>query len=178
MGDMPMSFEQYLTEKRSSIVKKWYDAVKETLPIVPSGASEEQRGGATFSPRDNLALGLEGLFDALLQGVMPDDISRFLNSMMRLRASQDVIPSQAMAFIVQVKKAVRQELGGVILSDLRLGEELTAWESVVDDLVLFAFDTYVRYREEILEFKAQEAKNETLKLLKKAKLISDDQESL
>jgi hypothetical protein len=175
---MLLSFKQHLAEKRSSIVKTWYDAVKETLPPGSSDLSDQQEVEATVFVGDNLALGLEGLFNALLQGVMPDDISRFLNNMIRLRASQDATPSQAMALIIQVKKAVRQELGSEILSDPRLGEELTAWDSVVDDLILFAFDIYVRCREEVLEFKAQEAKNETLKLLKKAKLISDDQESL
>jgi hypothetical protein len=120
--------------------------------------------------------GIDGLFDALLQGVIPDEVSRFLDGMIRIRAAHDLTASQAVAFILEVKKAVRKELGNEVLNELQLQKELSVWDSVVDDLALFAFDIYVRHREAVLALKADDAKKETLRILKKAKLIGNDQE--
>lgn len=171
-----MNFKERLAEKKSAILKAWYDAAL----AIPAGRFpdflEKQNALIADVMGYSLAEGLDGLFDALLRGVIPDDVSRFLDSMIRLRAVNDFKASQAVAFIAEVKKIVRKELGNEVLSDPFLREELTTWEAAVDDLVLFAFDIYVRYREKILEQQTNEAKNETLRLLKKAKLIPDDQE--
>jgi hypothetical protein len=96
--------------------------------------------------------------------------------MIRIRAVQDFTPSQAVAFIFEVKKVVRKELASEILHDPHMREELAAWDSAVDDLVLFAFDIYMQCREKIYDLKANEARNLTFRLLQKAKLIAEDQE--
>ncbi len=124
---------------------------------------------------DSLAKGIEGLFDALLQGVIPEDTSRFLDGMIRIRAVSDFSASQSVEFVIAVKNAVGKELGREFLQDPQWSEELAAWETVVDDMVLFAFDRYVQHREAVLELKAEEEKEKTLRLLRKAKLIPDDQ---
>ena len=171
-----MNLKQRLTEKKSIILRAWHDAILAMPAGKTSGLLEKQKALKTGAAGSNLAEGIEGLFDALLQGVMPDEVSRFLDSMMGTMTADDFRASEAVAFILEVKKAVRKELGNEILNDPRLQEELAAWDSVVDDLALFAFDIYARSRESVLELKASEEKKETLRLLKKAKLIPDDQE--
>jgi hypothetical protein len=171
-----MNLKERLMEKRSSILAAWGDAAL----VIPDGAGsgflEKQKAFLAETIGCDLAQGIGGLFDALLQGVIPDEVSRFLDGMIRLRVASDFTASQAVAFILAVKRAVRRELGNEMLGDSTVREELSAWEIAADDLVLFAFDIYVRHREVVLDLKADEAKKETLKLLKKAKLIPDDQE--
>ncbi len=171
-----MNLKQRLTEKKSIILRAWHDAVL----AMPAGKTpdllEKQNALKTGPAGRSLAQEIEGLFDALLQGVVPDEVSRSLDSMIATMAADDFKASEAVAFILEVKKVVRKELGNEIQNDPRLQEELAVWDSVVDDLALFAFDIYARSRESVLELKADEAKKETLKLLKKAKLIPDDQE--
>ncbi len=171
-----MNLNQHLTEKRSAILKAWHDAVM----VISNGSApsflERQRTLVVDATGYDLERGIDGLFDALLLGVIPDEVSRFLDSMIRIRAAHDFTASQAVAFILEVKKAVRKELGNEVLNELQLREELSVWNSVVDDLVLFAFDIYVQHREAVLELKADEAKKETLRILKKAKLINADEE--
>ena len=55
-------------------------------------------------------------------------------------------------------------------------EELTAFDSAVDDLALFSFDIYLKCREKIYELKAKEATNMTYRLLQQARLIVDNQD--
>lgn len=171
-----MSLKDVLQEKKSTIVKKWFDAVLETYHENARGPFGKREAQFTNPVGYNLSQGIEGLFDALLEGLIPDEVSRFLDSMIRIRAVQDFTPSQAVAFIFEVKKVVRKELASEILHDPHMREELAAWDSAVDDLVLFAFDIYMQCREKIYDLKANEARNMTFRLLQKAKLIAEDQE--
>ncbi len=169
-----MSFKLYIMEKKFAVIRAWYDAAL----VVPAGVKtdfrEKQRALVVEAMGYNLEEGMGGLFDALLQGVIPDNVSRFLDSMIRTRAASDFTASQAVAFILEIKKIVRKELGSEILADLDMGGELSAWDSVVDDLILHAFNIYAQCREIVLAAKADDEKQETLRLLKKAKLIPDD----
>jgi hypothetical protein len=171
-----MNLKQRLQEKKASLVTTWRDAAV----MVPAGAGpdflEKQRLLVVDAMEYDMEQGMGGLFDALLQGVLSDDVSRFLDSMIRIRAASDFTASQSVAFILEVKKAVRKELGDEVLSDLQLQEGLSAWDSAVDDLVLFAFNIFVQCRENVLDARAKEESQKTLRLLKKAKLIPEDQE--
>jgi hypothetical protein len=171
-----MNLNQYLIEKKSAILKRWFDAVVETYPNETSSFLKKQKAQFTNPVGYTLSEGLEHLFDALLHGMLPDTVSRFLDSIVRLRAIQDFSPSEAVTFIFRLKNVVRQELGSELLQQQALIEELSAFESSVDDLALYAFDLYMKCREKIYELKANEAKNMTFRLLQQARLIVDNQD--
>ncbi len=170
-----MNLKQRLMEKKSLILTSW----NEIILTVPEGGApeflEKQNALVKDATGYTVPQGLEGLFSALLQGVIPEDSKRFLDCMIRIRAAHDIRASQAVAFILALKNVVRKELGRT-LNEPGMAEELTAWESVVDEMALFAFNLYMESREVVLERRADEEKQETLNLLKKAKLIPDDQE--
>ncbi len=52
-----------------------------------------------------------------------------------------------------------------------MAEELAALESRIDDMALLAFDLFMGCREKIYELRANEVRNRTVRLLKKADLI-------
>ncbi len=169
-----MNLKDLLAEKKSGIVKKWFDAIVETYPGDTSGFLKKHTAQFTNPVGYTFAEGLDGLFDVLLQGMMPDRVSAFLDGIIRIRAVQDFTPSQALAFIFDLKKVVREELKREI-REHRLSEALTEFDSIIDDLALFAFDLYMKCREKIYDIKANEAKNATFRLLQKARLIGEDQ---
>jgi len=171
-----MKLNHYLLEKKTVILKKWFDAVAETYANETSAFLKKQKAQFTNPVGYTLSEGLEHLFDALLQGMLPDTVSRFLDSIVRLRAIQEFAPSEAVMFIFQLKKVVRQEIGNEVLQQQGMIEELATFESAVDDLALFAFDLYVKCREKIFELKANESKNANFRLLQQARLIVDKQE--
>jgi hypothetical protein len=171
-----MNLKQNLQEKKPAILKKWFDAVADTYAADTSSFLKKQKAQFTNPVGYTLAEGLDGLFEGLQKGMLPDEVSRFLDSIVRIRAIQDFAPSTAIAFILQLKKVVRQELGEEILKQPGLAGELAAYESAVDDLALFAFDLYMKCREKIYELKANEARNMTFRLLQQAHLIVDNQD--
>ncbi|MGE5172215.1 MAG: RsbRD N-terminal domain-containing protein [Betaproteobacteria bacterium] len=173
---MDMNLKKELTEKKSVILKKWFDEVADTYPDNTSSFLKKKKAQFTNPVGYNLAEGLEGLFEALLQGVILDKVSAFLDSIVRIRAIQEFTPSEAVAFVFQLKKIVRQELGIEILQQQGIAEELAAFDAAIDDLALFSFDIYMKCREKIYELKANEARNMTFRLLQQAKLIVDDQD--
>lgn len=171
-----MKLKQVLHEKRSDIVKYWFDSVLETYREESRGPLGKQNAQFTNPVGFNLAKGLEGLFDSILKGMMPSEVSTQLDTMIRIRAIQDFTPSQAIAFIFQLKGILRKALGEELLRDADVGEELRSLDAAVDDLALYAFDLYVRCREKIYELKSQEARNATFRLLQRAKIITENQE--
>jgi hypothetical protein len=108
--------------------------------------------------------------------MIPETVKTFLDGIVRIRAIQDFAPSEAVAFIFKLKKIVRQELGGEVLLMPGMTDELTAFDSTIDDLALFSFDIYVKCREKIYELKAKEATNMTFRLLQQARIIVDGQD--
>ncbi len=177
-GDMDLkhNLKQQLTEKKSAILKRWFTMIADTYQSDTSNFLKKQKAQFTNPVGYTLAEGIEGLFDGLIKGMLPDDVSRFLDSIVRIRAIQDFSPSDAVSFIFQLKRVVRQELGSEVLQQPGINEELTALESSIDDLALFAFDLYMKCREKIYELKANEARNMTFRLLQQAKLIANDQD--
>lgn len=171
-----MNLKEHLTEKKADILKIWFDAVVETYPDETSTFLKKQKAQFTNPVGYTLSEGLEHLFDALLRGMLPDTVSRFLDSIIRIRAIQEFTPSEAVSFIFQLKKLIRRELGIEILHQQGIDEELAAFDSAIDDLALYAFDLYVKCREKIYDIKANEARRMTFRLLQQARLIVDNQD--
>ena len=171
-----MSLKQLLIEKKPAIVKQWFEALVETYPEGARGSLRKQNAQFANPVGYHYAEGVEALFDALLEGMLPDTVSSFLDSMIRIRAVQDFTPAQAVRFIFQLKNIMRASLGPELLQDRKRFEELAALESAVDDLALFAFDLYMHCREGIYDIKAKEAERATFRLLQQARIITALQE--
>src|SRR5512143_966015 len=175
-GKRNMNLNQHLKEKKSEILKQWVDFLAGTYPDETSTFLKKKKAQFANPVGFTLQEGLEHLFDALLEGMLPDTVSRFLDSIVRLRAIQDFPPSEALSFIFHLKKVVRQELGTEVLRQEGMAAELASFDSAVDDLLLFAFDLYVKCREKIYELQANEARRATFRLLQQARLIVDNNE--
>jgi RsbRD-like negative regulator of sigma factor len=171
-----MDLKAHLIEKKPAILKKWFDAIADTYAKDTAGFLKKQKAQFTNPVGYTLAEGIEKLFDGLLKGVLPEEVSRFLDSIVRIRAIQDFAPSEAVSFIFQLKKVIREELGGEFLAQQGVAEELAAVDSAIDDLALFAFDIFMKCREKIYEIKANESKSMTFRLLQQARLIVDNQD--
>lgn len=171
-----MNLKTIVQEKKPEIIKRWFEALVETYPEGTRGSLRKQEVQFGNPVGYNYAQGVDALFDALLGGMLPDTVSTFLDSMVRIRAVQNFTPSQAVGFIFQLKKIVRDVLGAEVLQERRLLDELVVLESAIDDLSLFAFDLYMQCREKLYDIKAQEASRATFRLLQQAKILVERQE--
>jgi len=172
-----MELKGLLQEKRSNILKRWTDLVLDTYPAESALFFRKQKNRFANPVGHIITEGMEDLFEEILQGddFNPDNVSTFLDNIIRVRAIQDFTPSQAVSFIFLLKKVLREELNREIREN-NLAGELLLLESRIDDLALLAFDIFMKCREKIYELKAMELNNQTYTLLKKAKLIVDLEE--
>jgi hypothetical protein len=113
---------------------------------------------------------MEGIFDQILSGGSQDEFTPFLDKVIRIRAVQDLTPSQALAFIFEFKKVVRDELGEDI-RESQISEDLWKFERRIDQLGLLSLDLYMKCREKLFELRVKEVKNRVGRLIERANMI-------
>ncbi|TSA12734.1 MAG: hypothetical protein D4R73_02045 [Deltaproteobacteria bacterium] len=172
-----MTLESLLSQKKSAIVKKWFNAILETYPAETAKFLSSQKDQFANPVGSTVSHEIENIFQELLQaqGFDREKVSPFLDKIIRIRAIQEFSPSQAVAFVFFLKKVIREVLAFDIQKN-QLSEELLALEARIDDLALLSFDIYMKCREKLYELKANDVINGTYLLLKRARLICETPE--
>jgi len=160
-----MSLDNLLSDKRSKIIKKWQDAIIASYPKDSQGFLKRTKSQFANPVGSIIGKEIETLYDEVIQGDNPEKISSCLDTIIRIRAVQDFSPSEAVAFVLQLKQIIREELG-----DER-SPDMLALESRVDEVLLMAFDVYSKCRQKIYEVRVREVKSQVRRLLERANLI-------
>lgn len=168
-----MMFRELLSQRRPVILRRWFDLILEGYPAETRDFLKGKKDQFENPVGQTIYNGIEGIYDGLLSGKDPDDISRFLDSVIRVRAVQEFSASQAVAFIFSLKKVVREEIQGEGFEPGLSVPEVLEFESKIDALALRAFDTFMGCRERLYEIRAAEIRNRTINLLKRAGLVSE-----
>ena len=158
-------------------MERWFQLVLGTYPADTSRFLKQEKDRFTNPVGYAISQELEALYDELLQEMNSDKLAACLDNIIRIRAVQDFSPSQTIALIFLLKKAIREELASEITEN-RVFEELLKFESRIDKLVLLAFDIYMKCREKVFEIRVNEAKAErerVLKLLERINLTMESQ---
>ena len=147
---------QLLEEREDTMVELWLDRVLAAYPA---------EGGALLRrPTDRFAnpighsvrQGTRALFRSLAAGdPITPALAAPLSEMLRIRAVQQIAPSTAVGFVLELKSIVRARLAADGGTDVDPGE-LRAFEDRVDHLALVAFDVYVSLREELAQLRVSE----------------------
>ncbi len=171
-----MRLNSLLTDKKASILEKWFNVIIESYPPDTASFLKTQSNRFANPIGSTISKGIEDIFDELLRGLnLPqaeEKTSQFLDDIVRIRAVQDFTPSQALSFIFPLKRIIREELAAEIAVN-HLSDEILALESEIDGLALSSFDIYMKCREKIYDIKANEVKRSTFRLLQMANLIND-----
>jgi hypothetical protein len=162
-----MQLKDLLAEKKKAILEKWFDLILKSYPGDTQRFWRRDKDRFSNPVRYLISEGIEGIFEVLLEG-KEEEISSFLDKIIRVRAVQDFSPSKALVFIFQLKKAIREELGDKALG---VAEELKRFEERIDGSALLSFDIYMQCRERVYEIRVNEIKRMTFGLLRKANLI-------
>jgi len=93
--------------------------------------------------------------------------------MIRIRAVQDFKPSQAVGFVLRLKKIIREELEKNRQEIDTLHDELEVLEERIEDTALQAFDIYTQCRQKLYEIRVNENNRQVARLLKRANLTID-----
>jgi hypothetical protein len=169
-GTAALEFRELVSQGKTSILDRWFDAALEMYPAGTSSYLKDQKDRFANPVGQTIAQGLGGLLDELLEMPGSERTSHFLENIMKVKAVQEFSPSQAISFIFLLKKVIRETIGKKV-EDRPMFDEMLAFESRIDSLALLAFDIYMRCREKIFEIRANEVRNRTFRLLEQARLI-------
>lgn len=161
-----MNIDTLLAEKKSKIIKKWRDAVIKSYPEESQGFLKREKSQFANPVGLTISTEIETLYDEIISGDNTEKISSCLDSIIRIRAVQDFKPSQAVAFVLQLKQIIKEELGNDHSDEMRI------LDNRIDEITLLAFDVYSACRQKISEIRVNEVKNQVGKLLERANLIS------
>jgi hypothetical protein len=164
-----MRLNNLLREKKSTILKKWWELILQTYPS-EAETQLKQDDPFTNPVGYNIKHAIDDIFRGLIERMDTMDVenaSSFLTNLIRIRAVQDFTPARAISFIFLLKRVIREELKSEIPSDMSY-EELLAFESKIDEIALSCFDLYMKCREKIYELKADELRRMTFGLLRGA----------
>ncbi len=162
-----MSIDKILAEKRSKIIKKWRNAIIKSYPEDSQGFLKREKSQFANPVGLTISTEIETLYDEIIKGENTEKISSCLDSIIRIRAVQDFKPSQAVAFVLQLKQIIRDELGSGHSDEMRI------LDNRIDEIALLAFDVYSACRQKISEIRVKEVKTQVGKLLERANLISE-----
>jgi hypothetical protein len=167
-----MRLNNLLTQKKIAVIKKWFELAIETYPADTVKFLKSQKDPFANPVGRTIYRGLEALYDELLKGMDLENITTFLDPIVRIRAVQNFSPSQAIGFIFFLKNAIRESVH-IETSQKPIVDELLLFESKIDELILIAFNLYMQCREKIYELKSNEMKNRTFKAFERAGLVSE-----
>ena len=170
-----MKLKDLLSERKTAIVKKWFDLILQDYPADATHFFKGQKNRFANPVGHTISQGIGELFDELVNGPDSDKLYSSLDDIIRIKAVQDFSPSQALSFIFLLKKVIREEMEKEIREN-QLSDELRSLESGIDKMALLAFDIYMKCRERIYEIKADEVRRITFRLLQKAKLVCEIKE--
>jgi uncharacterized protein YerC len=170
-----MNLNDLLSEKKSSIVQKWFDAIIDNYPDDSSHFLKKQKDQFLNPIGNTISRSIEGLFDEILRDAASEQIFPFLDDVIKIHAIQNFSPSKAVSFISLLKPVVREALGSDIARHT-LSAELQSFEANIDNLTFLSFDIYMKCRERIFELRVNEIKTMTFRLLRRANLIAEVEE--
>jgi hypothetical protein len=167
-----MDLGKQLTQKKSSIVKAWFEKVASTYPIDSAQFIKNQSDPFANPVGQNSLQSLNAMFDLIVGGFEREAARPLVDPIIRIRAIQDFTPAQAVRFIFDLKKIIRECAPGDRNDAQNTGTQRLLDERI-DELGLLAFDIFMQCREKIYELKANEMRARTYSAFSRAGLIKE-----
>lgn len=164
-----------LLQRSSSVLDRWFDVIFSTYPPDTQRFLKKQKDRFSNPVGTTLYKEMENLYHCFFEEYDREKVAAILDRIIRIRAVQDFSPSEAVGFLFSLKGIIRSEL-----DDLRgeedLDSEFSALDSKIDDVVLLAFDIYMKCREKVFEIRVKETRGHVSGLLKKAGFMNESAE--
>ncbi len=172
-----MELTEAFTEKRKEILSLW---VERTLNSYTSPGFFKKAKDPFANPVGvNTSDALHSIYDLLLSNAEPEAYQKPLDTIVRIRAVQEITPSQAVAPLLELKWVVKQ----VLKSDRKTSSllaDLDNFDCEVDRIALIAFDIYTACREQVYRGRIRELKSGSYLLTDSAcpsALLKEEQKS-
>jgi len=171
-----MELAKRLSDEKEEITRQWIDKLMESYPAESVKILMRNKNQFANPLPHAISTSLRLLFDEILKGIDLETVRPILDEVVRIRAVQDFIPSNALSFVFALKNILRDHLKEDLKDEKRLNE-LRVIEGSIDQVALLAFDIYVTCRERLFEIRANEIKNQTHMLIRRVNEMDKQKEA-
>ena len=154
------------------LLEDWFELLIKSYPEQSVQYFEKHQNTFTNPVGSNIYLSMDKILNELAGECDADKIYSELEMILRIRAVQDVKPSQAVSFILAFKPLLAQAFEQEIAKGELTKEELDDFCGYIDTMALLGFDIYVESRELIYQLRIKQIK-ETNDILQKANLLNE-----
>jgi hypothetical protein len=166
-----MSLFKQLSQKKKTIIKKWFDKVVDSYPVDTAQFLKSQNDSFANPVGQTTLRSLEGMFDLIVGDFDSNTAKEHVDPVIRIRSIQDFTPSRAVRFIYDLKKIIREQVP--LHSDAETMRACADMDQRIDAMALVAFDIYMQCREKIYDLKANEMRARTYSAFKRAGLVKE-----
>jgi hypothetical protein len=172
-----ITFEDLLEEREHTIVQRWEDAVFSVYPSDSAALFRAQQDPFSNPLGRSVREGTRGLFQTIRDGMDPEKLRAYLDQIVRIRAVQELTPSQALSFVFSLRSIVR-EVVPEAQAEARYRKELLALDEKIDEVALAAFEIYASMREEVSRLRIAEVKRQVSWVMEKINRQGDGLEEV
>jgi hypothetical protein len=149
--------EKLLLQKKDQILQLWIKAALASYPAETARFLKRERDQFNNPVGHSIASNLNILMDALLDPDSSVNLQSALDGLIRIRSVQDFTASEAVAFVFALKSVVFEELQ-LDRAEPELIKDWLTFEKRIDRLALFAFDTFMKCRDDLAEVRIKDIK--------------------
>ncbi|MFC1575313.1 RsbRD N-terminal domain-containing protein [Gemmatimonadota bacterium] len=146
-------------KKKDTVLGRWVEAVLSAYPEDSAALFQKQRDPFANPLGHSVRKGTSGLLECILHGMDPEEIRKHLDEIVRIRAVQQLAPSQALSFLFSLKPLLREALSE-LPPGAQVSAELAELDARIDRVALMAFDLYTECREEVGQLRINEVKRQ------------------
>jgi len=164
-----MKISAALASRRNAILNGWCNLVFAGYPADTAERLKKEKDRFLNPVGYNITRELGIVLDGVMQGLSVESLRSPLTNIIKIRAVQAFSPSEAVKFVILLKRAIEEVFTGESGWDAATAESVALY-SKIDDLVLLSLDIYVECREKVHQIALSEVRKqreEALSLLRR-----------
>jgi hypothetical protein len=155
-----------LVDERETVLEMWFDAIAKTYPRQTSDFLAKQKDRF----RNPLGYAIERAIGPIYEQIVTDmnetELLDSLDGIVRIRSVQEFNPSEAVAFVFDLKTIIREVVGDRSIV-LEQSGALAEIDSRIDRVAMLAFDKYMECRQKLFEIRTDEIRRQATHILKR-----------
>ncbi|MCW8824183.1 MAG: RsbRD N-terminal domain-containing protein [Ignavibacteriaceae bacterium] len=156
--------KEILNKKKSLIVHNWTELIFNSYPSEAVNFLSSKKNQFSNPIGYTVTTNTEKIFDELINDCDFNKIKLLLDEIIKIRAVQSFPPSQAVYFLLDLKKAIRDECKAELLNK-NVSDELADFELLIDKMLIIGFELYMEAREKVFKIRVNEIKSRSYKAL-------------
>ncbi|MFW6053062.1 MAG: RsbRD N-terminal domain-containing protein [Desulfosalsimonas sp.] len=165
--------DEIISANRDRWISKWFEALMRSYPEESAGFFKDTRDPFSNPVGAALEKGIRDLFDVVAADVFDSRAAHdALEPMIKVRSLQEFSPSEALGFIAEIKKIIKQDPAAKQQTKTE-AERIDRIADNADRALLAAFDIYMDCKKHVYNLRARQARDSVRQLLVKKDLISE-----